>query len=35
MCQPKRFVYILKSLAKPYTYYVGLTSNMANRGMSR
>ena len=31
MCQPKRFVYILKSLAKPHTYYVGLTSDMVNR----
>ena len=31
MCHPKRFVYILKSLTKARTYYVGLTSNMANR----
>jgi putative endonuclease len=27
----KRFVYILKSLAKPDTYYVGLTSNVRRR----
>ncbi len=31
MCHPKRFVYILKSLTKARTYYVGLTSNTANR----
>ena len=31
MSAPKRFVYILKSLAKPDTYYVGLTSNVRRR----
>ena len=31
MCEPKRFVYILKSLAKPDTYYVGITSDVASR----
>jgi putative endonuclease len=28
---PKRFVYILKSLANPDEYYVGVTSNMSAR----
>ena len=28
---PKRFVYILKSIAFPDEYYVGVTSNMAAR----
>ena len=31
MSAPKRFVYILKSVAKPDTYYVGLTSNVRRR----
>ncbi len=31
MSAPKRFVYILKSLAKPETYYVGLTSDVRRR----
>ena len=28
---PKRFVYILKSIANPVEYYVGVTSNMPAR----
>jgi predicted GIY-YIG superfamily endonuclease len=31
MSAPQRFVYILKSLAKPDTYYVGLTSDVPRR----
>ena len=31
MAQPKRFVYILKSLSEPDEYYVGVTSNMPAR----
>lgn len=31
MAQPKRFVYILKSIAKPDTYYVGVTSDVRQR----
>ena len=31
MTKPKRFVYILKSLAKPDTYYVGVTSDVRQR----
>jgi putative endonuclease len=27
MTEPKRFVYILKSILKPWEYYVGLTSD--------
>ena len=27
MTQPKRFVYILKSLSEPDEYYIGVTSN--------
>jgi putative endonuclease len=31
MCQPKRFVYILKSLNRPDQYYVGVTSDPVAR----
>jgi putative endonuclease len=31
MAEPKRFVYILKSVAEPAQYYVGVTSNVAAR----
>lgn len=31
MPQPKRFVYILKSIKAPATYYVGVTSSIAAR----
>jgi putative endonuclease len=31
MCQPKRFVYILKSINRPTKHYVGLTSDPVAR----
>lgn len=34
MTAPKRFVYILKSIANPSEYYVGVTSHVADRLMA-